>query len=81
MARLTVPTLVIHGDSDRLVSPSASAPLAELPGVTRRTYPNLRHEMHNEPEGREVVDDVIAWLRAEASSLVPVASAASRPAP
>jgi len=81
MARLTVPTLVIHGASDRLVSPSASAPLAELPGVTRRTYPNLRHEMHNEPEGREVVEDVIAWLRAQAADPAHATSAASSPAP
>jgi alpha-beta hydrolase superfamily lysophospholipase len=81
MARLTVPTLVIHGESDRLVSPSASAPLAELPGVTRRTYPKLRHEMHNEPEGHDVIDDVIAWLRAEAADRVHDATAISVPAP
>ena len=35
-----------------------------LPGVTRRVYPGLRHETMNEPEGPEVVADVIAWLRA-----------------
>ena len=34
-----------------------------VPGVTRRTYPDLRHESHNEPEGEAVVADVIAWLR------------------
>jgi len=64
IARLTVPALVIHGSDDRLVPPSASVPLADLPGVTRRTYPGLRHETHNEPEGRAVIDDVVAWLRA-----------------
>ena len=63
IARLTVPAFVIHGVDDRLVPPSASEPLADLPGVTRRTYPGLRHETHNEPEGRQVIDDVIAWLR------------------
>ncbi|HXI80236.1 MAG TPA: lysophospholipase [Verrucomicrobiae bacterium] len=67
IARLTVPALVIHGAADRLVSPSASEPLADLPGVTRVTYPNLRHELHNEPEGREVIADVIAWLRGQAA--------------
>jgi acylglycerol lipase len=67
IARLTVPALVIHGAADRLVSPSASEPLADLPGVTRVTYPNLRHELHNEPEGREVIADVVSWLRAEAA--------------
>jgi alpha-beta hydrolase superfamily lysophospholipase len=60
---LRVPTLVIHGEADRLVPTRASAPLAEVRGVTRRTYPGLRHELHNEPEGPAVIDDVIGWLR------------------
>ena len=61
--RLAVPTLVIHGGDDRLVPTASSERLARLPGVTRRVYPGLRHEVHNEPEGLEVVDDVAAWLR------------------
>ncbi len=61
--RLEVPTLVIHGGSDALVPPSASAVLAEVPGVERRLYPKLRHESFNEPEGPEVVEDVTTWLR------------------
>jgi len=67
LARLSVPTLVIHGEDDRLVPTWASEPLAAVRGVTRRTYPQLRHEMHNEPEGREVIEDVIAWMRATAT--------------
>jgi acylglycerol lipase len=75
LARLSVPTLVIHGEDDRLVPPSASEPLADVPGVTRLTYPGLRHEIHNEPEGRQVIDDVVTWLRstAAASRAAPVA--------
>jgi acylglycerol lipase len=68
LARLSLPTLVIHGEADRLVPTAASEPLAALPGVTRRTYPELRHETHNEPEGRAVIEDVIAWLRATVGS-------------
>jgi acylglycerol lipase len=64
LAHLSLPTLVIHGEADRLVPTAASESLANVPGVTRRTYPNLRHETHNEPEGREVIEDVIGWLRA-----------------
>lgn len=60
---LRVPTLVIHGEADRLVPTGASAPLGEVPAVTRRTYPGLRHEMHNEPEWVSVVDEVVDWLR------------------
>jgi acylglycerol lipase len=63
IGRIHVPTLVIHGDNDWLVPPSASEALGRLPGVTRRLYPGLRHELHNEPEGRAVVADVVAWLR------------------
>ena len=60
---LRVPTLVIHGEADRLVPTIASAPLGDVPAVTRRTYPTLRHEMHNEPEWPSVIDDVVGWLR------------------
>ena len=63
LGRLTIPTLVYHGGQDRLVPTASSEPLGELRAVTRRTYPALRHESHNEPEGAEVVADVVVWLR------------------
>jgi acylglycerol lipase len=63
LSHLSIPTLVYHGEDDHLVPPAASAPLAANPNVVRRTYPGLRHESHNEPEGPAVIDDVIAWLR------------------
>ena len=61
--RLDRPTLVIHGGEDSLVPTASSERLAELPGVTRRVLPGLRHEVHNEPEGLEVVDGIAEWLR------------------
>ena len=63
LARLALPTLVIHGADDTLVPPSASAPLGELTGVTRREYPGIRHELHHEPEGPSIIDDVVGWIR------------------
>ncbi len=60
--RISVPTLVIHGGEDTLVPTDASLPLAGLPGVERVVYPDLRHEMHNEPEAPEVLTDVSRWL-------------------
>jgi acylglycerol lipase len=69
LARLVLPTLVLHGEADRLVPPAGSESLASLPGVTRLTYPDLRHEVHNEPEGRAVIEEVIAWLRVTAISV------------
>jgi alpha-beta hydrolase superfamily lysophospholipase len=60
---------VIHGSDDRLVPARASEPLEDLPCVTRRLYPGLRHECLNEPEGPEVVADIVAWLREQVGRL------------
>jgi alpha-beta hydrolase superfamily lysophospholipase len=60
---LGVPTLVLHGLDDGLVPASASEVFEAAPSTVRRTYPGLRHELHNEPEGPAVVADVIGWLR------------------
>ena len=49
--RLSIPTLVVHGLDDRIVPPAASEPLEGRPGVTRKAYPGLRHELHNEVVG------------------------------
>ena len=62
-ARVPVPTYVVHGDADPYVPVDASAVLERDPSVTRRVYPGLRHEPHNEPEGPEVVADTIDWIR------------------
>jgi alpha-beta hydrolase superfamily lysophospholipase len=62
LGRLTVPTLVIHGGDDRLVATASSERLGELEVVDRVVYDGLRHETLNEPEGPEVVADVVEWL-------------------
>ena len=59
---LTVPTLVIHGGEDRLVPTWCTEELGNVSCVERKVYDGLRHETFNEPEGPEVVADVIAWL-------------------
>jgi len=59
---LKTTTLVIHGGDDRLVPTSCTEPLEELPNVDRKVYEGLRHETLNEPEGPEVVADIIAWI-------------------
>ena len=46
--------------------PRATEVFEGAPGVERRTYPGLRHELHNEPEGPQVLDDVVAWVRQRA---------------
>lgn len=61
---LPVPTYVLHGTHDAIVPVAASEVFEGRPNATRRMYPGLRHELHNEPEGPQVVADVIAWIRA-----------------
>ena len=61
-ARLSIPALVIHGLDDPIVPPPSTEPLARLPGVTRRAYAGVRHELHHEAEGPQIMADVIAWI-------------------
>jgi len=60
--RISVPVLVVHGAEDQLVPPAASAPLAAVPTVRRRLLAGLRHEIHNEPERDQVLDEIADWL-------------------
>jgi alpha-beta hydrolase superfamily lysophospholipase len=65
---LGLPTYVLHGSDDPIVPVAASASLERRPSVTRRVYPGLRHEMHNEPEAASVIGDTIAWIHAQIGS-------------
>jgi alpha-beta hydrolase superfamily lysophospholipase len=61
--RVEVPTLVLHGDEDRLCSPRASATYAEaLPQGEHVRYPGLRHEILNEPVRFEIYETILRWL-------------------
>jgi alpha-beta hydrolase superfamily lysophospholipase len=62
VTRLEIPTLVLHGGADTIVPPQSTALLGEVPGVERRLYPELRHEILNEPEGPEIVAEIVAWI-------------------
>jgi len=64
IAALPLPTYVLHGADDEVVPVSSSASLEGRPNVTRHVYAGLRHEMHNEPEAAEVIDDTLAWMLA-----------------
>ena len=75
--RLSLPTLVVHGELDRLVPTHSSAALEGRPGVTRRVYPETRHELHNEPVGPREVDDIVGWVRDRVSHMPAVPSGAT----
>ncbi len=64
---LTAPLLVVHGEQDRLISVAGSRRLVECVGsadVELKVYPGLYHEVFNEPEREQVLDDVVSWITA-----------------
>lgn len=64
---LTAPLLVVHGSEDRLITVDGSRRLVECVGSTDvelKIYPGLYHEVFNEPEQNQVLDDVISWITA-----------------
>ena len=67
LGALDVPTLVIHGGQDRLVPTASSEVLTSVEGLVRRVFPDLRHETMNEPEGPEVVGEIIDWIASKTS--------------
>jgi alpha-beta hydrolase superfamily lysophospholipase len=69
LPRLAIPTLALHGGQDTLVPARVSEPIAALPIAERRVYPGLRHEILNEPEGPEVVAEIVEWIRKRAQGV------------
>jgi acylglycerol lipase len=66
-AEVSVPTLLIHGGDDALCSAEGARMWLEGASsgdVTVKIYPGGRHEMLNETNKDEVLDDVWAWIRA-----------------
>jgi alpha-beta hydrolase superfamily lysophospholipase len=62
---LKAPLLVVHGEQDKLVPADGSRQLVECVGSTDvhlKVYPDLYHEVFNEPERAVVLDDVASWI-------------------
>ena len=69
-AALTAPLLIVHGVDDRLICIDGSRELVECVGssdVELKEYPGLYHEVFNEPERDQVLDDVVSWINARLS--------------
>lgn len=67
-AALTAPLLIVHGEKDRLIPVSGSRRLVECVGssdVHLKVYPELYHEVFNEPEQALVLDDVTSWIESK----------------
>ncbi len=62
---LAAPLLVMHGTGDALVPIEGSRRLVDCVGsadVELKEYAGFYHEVFNEPEQAQVLDDVVAWL-------------------
>jgi acylglycerol lipase len=65
VAEFKLPLLVMHGTADRLVPIAGGQMVAERAGSEDKTwkpYDGLFHEILNEPERQQVVDDIADWL-------------------
>ena len=76
--RLSLPPFVVHGAADAIVPTAASEPLEGHAGVTRKVYAGLRHELHNEVIGPQVVADELEWIRDRVSRIHTPPSASQR---
>lgn len=62
---LTTPLLMLHAGEDQLADPAASRLFFERAGSadkTFRLYEGLYHELLNETERAEVLNDIVGWL-------------------
>lgn len=66
-----VPTLLMHGDADRITSHAGSAAFAERnpKNLVFKSWPGFYHELHNEPERREVFEYVLRWMEDHMSTV------------
>jgi alpha-beta hydrolase superfamily lysophospholipase len=66
MPELKLPVLIMHGSADRLADPRGSKLLYERAGSKDKTlklYEGCYHEICNEPEHKQVMADMEAWLK------------------
>src|SRR3954466_4309620 len=65
VTKFKLPLLVMHGTADRLVPIAAGQMVADRAGSEDKTwkpYDGLFHEILNEPERQQVLDDIADWL-------------------
>ncbi len=66
------PVLLLHGSDDKIVAPTASLifhQYASSKDKTLKIYDGLYHEILNEPERDEVIDDITKWILDRCSTL------------
>ncbi len=59
-------TFILHGTEDKLIAQSASEAFAKrVKNVNYKKYVGLYHEIHNEPEKMDVLNDILMWLNSK----------------
>jgi alpha-beta hydrolase superfamily lysophospholipase len=74
-----LPLLIVHGAEDALTDPEGSRLLVERASTIDKQlkiYPGLYHEVLNEPEREQVLDDILSWLDAHVESKSAIAGQA-----
>ncbi|OJX41298.1 MAG: hypothetical protein BGO78_00700 [Chloroflexi bacterium 44-23] len=72
--QLKYPLLLLQGGKDRLVSPPLTAQFAENAPqhlITYHLFPELYHEMHNEPENQEFLTTIKEWVELRLREVLP----------
>ncbi len=65
MEEFDTPVLLLHGSEDGLTNPEGSKQLyarAKVEDKTLRLFEGWYHELHNEPEGASVIDEIVSWI-------------------
>jgi alpha-beta hydrolase superfamily lysophospholipase len=81
---ITVPTLIMYGTADRLCPPRGSVMLSERIGSAEKTitpYQGLYHEILNEPEQAQVLDEISHWLGARTAPAAAEAASSAEAGP
>ena len=66
MSKYNYPCLIIHGKEDKIILYKSSENLYNSISSTDKTikiYDNCWHELINEPEKEEVMEDIVSWLK------------------
>ncbi|MFN3800152.1 serine aminopeptidase domain-containing protein, partial [Belliella pelovolcani] len=61
-----LPVLMLHGTDDQLTNPSGTEMVFRRVSTTDKTfhrYPGLYHELLNEFEKEQVMEDIIQWIK------------------
>jgi alpha-beta hydrolase superfamily lysophospholipase len=70
-SRIKLPVLMVHGSEDRISPLAGARPFYDAiasADKTLKVYEGLYHEVYNEPEREQVLEDVTAWLETRLGS-------------